>query len=92
MFTVQHCVHLYGRLPVSYKSKAMVMVIAEINVDLEAVCEWFVVCQQKTWLEFIQVQHCPEYFLRKCGTVGGMSRLVLIVSRTVRTLSVILDD
>lgn len=51
--------------------------------------------QQKTWLEFMQVQHFPEHFLRKCGTgckLGGTSRLALIVSRMVRTLSVILDD
>lgn len=68
----------------------MVMDNAEINFDLENVYEWSVVCQQKDWLEFIQVQHFPEHFLRKCGTgckVGGMSRLALIVSR-----SVILED
>lgn len=65
MFTVQQYEPLYGRLPVSHKSEAMVVAIAEINIDLENVCEWSVVCQQKTWLEFMQVQHFPEYFLRK---------------------------
>lgn len=93
MFTVQHYEPLYGRLPVSYKSEVMVMAISEINLDLENVCEWSVVVSRR--LGYMQVQHFPEYFLRKCGTgckVGVMSQLALIVSRTVRTLIVILDD